>query len=55
MDARNRIFSYLFNYTFEDKVSYKSLTDIIRDFHRDLIMMSLLKQQFLTTKSSLLK
>lgn len=31
------------------------MTDIIRDTHRDLIMMNLLKQQYLTTKSSLLK
>lgn len=31
------------------------MTDIIRDIHRDLIMMNLLKQQYLTTKSSLLK
>ena len=31
------------------------MADIIRDIHRDLIMMNLLKQQYLTTKSSLLK
>ena len=31
------------------------MTDIIRDIHRDLIMMNLLKQQYLTMKSSLLK